>query len=154
MTVAAPEYDAATPSVCVTNYTGALVEAGKETAVPSQLDNFYGLISFSGMSRTAVPVSTFVAKSFSALNNVQAVLAGESGDVLHVWVMINKWTPIARKQVYSVQKIVLKQLEGLHFDFYVVDLPRGTRPQEMVSDIPVIFNRAEQISTSPNCSAQ
>ncbi|MGO9086447.1 MAG: hypothetical protein ACLQBK_14565 [Candidatus Sulfotelmatobacter sp.] len=154
MTFAVPEYDAATPSVCVTNGTDALVEAGKETSVPSQLDNFWGLISFSGMSRTAVPVSAFVARSFSALSNVQAVLAGESRDVLHVWVMINEWIPSARKQIYSVQKMVMKQLEGLHFDFYVVDLPHGTRPQEMVSDIPVIFNRAEQNPASPDCSEQ
>ena len=154
MTLSVPEYEVATSSVCVTNGTDAVVEADKETSVPSRLDNFYGLISFSGMSKIAVSVGEFVAKSFSALNNVQAVLAGESRDVLHVWVMIDEWTPYARKQVYAIQKLMMKQLEGLHFDFYVIDLPHGTRHQEMVSDIPVIFNRAEQNPTPPNCSAQ
>jgi len=152
MTFAAPDFEAATPSVPVTNGTDALVEAGKETSVTSQLDNFYGLISFSGMSTIAVSVSSFVAKSFSALDNVQAVLAGESRDVLHVWIMIDEWTPYARKQVYAVQKQVMKQLKGLHFDFYVIDLPHGTEPQDMVSDIPVIFNRAEQKQAPPTQS--
>jgi|ERR1035438_9132087 hypothetical protein len=154
MTFAVPDFDAATPSAIVTNGTGALVEAGKESSVQSQLDNFYGLISFSGMSKTALSVSAFVAKSFSALGNVQAVLAGESGDILHVWIMIDDWTPGDRKVVYAVQRQVMRQLQGLSFDFYVIDLPHGTRPQEMVSDIPVIFNRAEQESALPNCSGQ
>jgi hypothetical protein len=154
MTLSIPEYEIATPSVHITNGSDALIETGKEYSDSSQLDNFYGVIAFSGMSKTAVSVGEFVAKSFSVLSNVQAVLAGESRDVLHVWVMIDEWTPYCRKQVYAIQKLLMKQLEGLHFDFYVVDLPHGTKPQEMVSDIPVIFNRAEQDPAPPNCSAQ
>jgi hypothetical protein len=157
-----PEFDEATASVMIDNARTTTVEGTvsfqKEVCVSSQgttgWESFYSLISFSGMTKTAVPVSNFVAKSFSSLDNVQAVLAGESADVLHVWIMIDEWNPEARKQVYAIQKTILKQLEGLHFDFYVIDLPHGTRPQEMVSDIPVIFNRAEQDSAPPNCSAQ
>jgi hypothetical protein len=155
MTLATSEYEAVTPSVSGDNENTmqALVSPGKETSVSSQIDNFYGLIeSLSGMTKIPVTVSNFVAESFSALKNVQAVLAGESKDVLHVWIMIDDWTPDVRKLVYSVQRTVMKQLGGLHFDFYVVDLPCGTRPEEMVSDIPVIFNRAEQESTPANCS--
>ena len=96
------------------------------------------------MAKTAVSVNDFIANSFSTLSNVQAVLAGESGDVLHVWIMIDEWDPQVRKQVYAIQKTIMKQLGGLHFDFYVIDLPHGTSPLDMVSDIPVIFNRAEQ----------
>jgi len=159
MTTSVPEHEAATPSISVDNRISTAqvpVSSEKETCVPSQLDtaSFYSLISLSGMAQTAVPVSDFVAKSFAALANVQAVLAGESADVLHVLIMIDEWTPEARKRVYSIQKVVMKQLGGLHFDFYVIDLPHGTRPEEMVSDIPVIFNRAEQNSTSANCSRQ
>lgn len=112
-------------------------------------------INFQGrmVDAEVVPVSKFVADSFELLDNVQAVLAGESADVLHVWIMIDEWNPAARKQVYAIQKTIMKQLEGLHFDFYVIDLPHGTTPAEMVSDIPVIFNRAEQKSTPRDCSA-
>lgn len=152
MSIDAQEYESPSPSVCVNNSADALVEAGTEVKV--HLNNFYGLISFSGMSKVAVSVSDFVAKSFAALGNVKAVLAGESRDVLHVWVMIDEWTAATRRQVYSIQKSVMKQLEGLHFDFYVIDLPEGTRPQEMVSDIPVIFDRAEQKPAPSNCSGQ
>jgi hypothetical protein len=119
------------------------VFAGRETSVsPESTTSFYSLISFSGMAKTAVTVSKFVSNSFATLDEVQAVLAGESADVLHVWIMIKEWTPQARMQVYEIQKTIMKQLEGLHFDFYVVDLPEGTTPEEMVSDIPLVFKRA------------
>jgi len=161
VTLTAPDFEQTTASVSVDNAKGTVggtVSSQEESQVPCQVitgwESFYSLISFSGMTRTAVPVSKFVAKSFSALDNVQAVLAGESADVLHVWIMIDEWSPEARKQVYAIQKTIMKQLEGLHFDFYVVDLPHGTGPQEMVSEIPVIFNRAEQNSAPPNCSTQ
>lgn len=134
------------------------VSSLEETRVTSELitgsEAFYSLISFTGMARTAVPVSEFVAKTFATLVNVQAVLAGQSGDVLHVWILIDDWIPEVRMQVYALQKTIMKQLEGLHFDFYVVDLPHGTGPQEMVSDIPVIFNRAQQRSARSNSSGE
>src|SRR5271166_485859 len=156
MTLAVPEFEQATASVLVDSAkstVGGTVSSQEEARVASRVitgwESFYSLISFTGMTKTAVPVSNFVARSFSALHNVQAVLAGESRDVLHVWIMIDEWTPEARKRVYAIQKTMMKQLEGLHFDFYVVDLPHGTRPQEMVSEIPVIFNRAEQSAAPP-----
>jgi hypothetical protein len=159
MTLALPDFEQATPSVFLDNTKKTVdgtVSPEKETSVPSQTvtgwESFYSLISFSGMAKTAVPVSNFVAESFSTLDNVQAVLAGESADVLHVWIMIDEWNPDARKQVYAIQKTIMKQLEGLHFDFYVIDLPHDTTPTDMVSDIPVIFNRAQQKSTPRNCS--
>jgi hypothetical protein len=159
VTLAAPDFEQATPSILLDNAKNTVdgtVSPEKETSVPSQTvtgwESFYSLISFSGMAKTAVPVSNFVAQSFSVLGNVQAVLAGESADVLHVWIMIQEWNPEARKQVYAIQKTIMKQLRGLHFDFYVIDLPHGTSPADMVSDIPVIFNRAQQESTHRDCS--
>jgi hypothetical protein len=119
------------------------VFAGKESTMPPQsATSFYSLISFSGMTDAPVTVSKFVSESFAKLDQVQAVLAGESADVLHVWIMIKEWTPQARKQVYAIQKTIMRQLEGHHFDFYVVDLPEGATPEEMVSDIPIEFKRA------------
>jgi hypothetical protein len=119
------------------------VYLGSETSGPLEKTvSFYSLISFSGMAKTPLSVSKFVSGSFAKLDHVLAVLAGESGDVLHVWIMIKDWTPHARKQVYEIQKTIMRQLEGLHFDFYVIDLPEGTTPEEMVSDIPIEFKRA------------
>ena len=97
-----------------------------------------------GMRKAGTRVSDFVAKSFSALKNVQAVLAGEHADVLHVWIMIDNWTPSVRKQVYSVQKLVMQKMDKLCFDFSVLDLPPGVRPEDMVSGVPLIFDRARQ----------
>jgi hypothetical protein len=159
MTLAPPEFEEATASVWVDTARGTLygavsplTEAHLETA--TGWEAVYSLISFSGMAKTAVTVSKFVARSFSVLENVQAVMAGESADVLHVWILITEWTAEARKQVYGIQKVIMKQLDGLHFDFYVVDLPEGLSPHDMVSDIPVIFNRADQSSTLTNSSAE
>ena len=153
------DFEQATPSVFLDNTKNTIdgtVSPQEETRVPSQTvtgwESFYSLISFSGMAKTAVPVSNFVAESFSVLENVQAVLAGESGEILHVWIMIDEWNPEARKQVYAIQKTIMKQLAGLHFDFYVIDLPHDTTPADMVSDIPIIFNRAQQKSTPRDCS--
>lgn len=154
MTIATPRYEEITPTLSTDNRaaTEAPVSSAKETVVPSQLDNFsFSMVSLSGMTKTPVSVSDFVAKTFSVLKNVQAVLAGESRDILHVWIMIDEWSAEVRKQVYAVQRKILKQLHGLHFDFYVVDLLPDTRPEEMVSDIPVIFNRANQEPTPVNC---
>lgn len=134
-----------TPSIEINNgnVEPVSVRAGEEVRVALQKETtFYTLISFSGMSKPAVPVSKFVSESFAKLLTVKAVLAGESGDILHIWVMIDEWTPAARKNVYTIQKEIMKQLEGLQFDFYVIDLPKGTAPGEMVSDIPVVFQRA------------
>jgi hypothetical protein len=134
------------------------VSSLEETRVTSELntawESFYSLISFTGMTRTAVSVSEFVAETFATLSNVQAVLAGQSADVLHVWILIDEWTPEVRRQVYALQKTVMKQLQGLHLDFYVVDLPQGTGPQEMVSDIPIIFDRAQQRSSPSSRSGE
>jgi hypothetical protein len=141
------DYIEASPSIRVESvYVGVAhipVSREMEAQAISQCDNFYSLISMSGMSETPVPVSKFVAECFSRLVNVQSVLAGHSDDVLHVWIMIDEWDPEVRKKVYSIQKQVMKDLEGLHFDFYVIDIPDGTQPEEMVTGIPVIFNRAK-----------
>lgn len=148
MTALVPQYQEATPtlhSMVLAAFTD------REKSAIWQLDNFYNLISLSSMTKVAVSVTDFVWKRFAALENVQAVLAGESADVLHVWIMIDDWTPTVRRQVYSIQKLLMKQLGGLHFDFYVIDLPQGTRPEEMVTGIPVIFDRANQDSTSASC---
>ncbi|SRR6266404_1079486 len=134
-----------TPTIQMDNShaLGLPVSLGIEASgSPESTTSFYSLISFSGMAKTPLTVSKFVSDSFAKLDQVQAVLAGESADVLHVWIMINEWTPQARTQVYEIQKTIMKQLEGLHFDFYVVDLPEGTTPEEMVSDIPLEFKRA------------
>jgi hypothetical protein len=150
MTVCTPEFEqviSTVPLVSSAGSTSAQVSSNEEARVNYQTDNFYSLISISGMTKTPLTVSEFLKDTFAALSHVQAVLAGESAEVLHVWIMVSEWTPDARKQVYALQKAVMKQLEGLQFDFYVVDLPKGMMPQEMVSDIPVIFHRAEQTRT-------
>src|SRR5437870_5570069 len=150
MTVCIPEFEQVVSTMPLVSSAGSIstqVSSNQEARVDSQSDNFYSLVSISGMTKTPLTVSEFLKNNFSALSRVQAVLAGESAEVLHVWIMVSEWTPDARKQVYAVQKSIMKQLEGLHFDFYVIDLPEGATPQEMVSDIPVIFHRAEQTRT-------
>ena len=153
MTLAVSGYEEINTIPAVNCANSVQVQVSSKAEIMSEINSasFYSLISITGMPKATVTVSKFVAEKFSAVKNVQAVLAGVSGDVLHIWVMIDEWTPDVRKQVYTVQQLVMKQLEGLFFDFYVVDLPDGMSPKEMVSDIPLIFNRAEQESTSTNC---
>ncbi len=154
MTACTPEFEQMTPTMSLMSNAAATpvaVSSNQEVRVDSEANNFYSLVSISGMTKTPLTVSEFLKANFSALRHVQAVLAGESAEVLHVWIMVSEWTPDARKQVYSVQKAIMKQAEGLHFDFYVIDLPEGETPQDLVSDIPVIFNRAEQKPTLAHC---
>jgi hypothetical protein len=147
MSCSIPEYDSITPFASVESCRNSVqlsVELNRETKVPIDAFSYAELASFSGMTKTPETLSEIVSKNFSALDNVQAVLAGESDDVLHVWVMIRDWTPEARKKVYAIQKHLLKQMRGFNFDFYVIDLPEGTQPEDSVSGIPLIFNRAKQ----------
>lgn len=149
MICAVPQYDGITPFASVDNCRNSVqlsVEFNSEARMSIDAFTYGELASFSGMTKTAETLSEIVSKKFSTLDNVKAVLAGESDGVLHVWVMINDWTPEARKEVYAIQKQLLKQLRGFNFDFYVIDLPEGTQPEDSVSGIPVIFNRAKQNS--------
>jgi len=130
------------------------VEFNRETSKAIEAFSYAGLASFTGMAKTAQTLSSIVSNHFSELPSVQAVLAGESDDVLHVWVMIRDWTPDARKEVYAVQKTILRRLRGFNFDFYVIDLPEGTQPEDSVSGIPVIFNRAKQNSAPAHSEQQ
>lgn len=157
MTFSAPEYDSITPSVSFDTSRNSVqlpVELNREATKQIDAFSYAELVSFTGMTKTPKTLSDIVAKHFSVLDNVQAVLAGESDDVLHVWVMIQDWTPDARREVYAIQKQLLKRLRGFNFDFYVIDLPEGTRPEDSVSGIPLIFNRAQQNSAPAHSQEQ
>jgi len=157
MSYCIPDYDRITPfasSDTCRNSVQLPVEFNRETRTPIGAFSYAELESFTGMTKTAETLTDIVSKNFAALDNVQAVLAGESDDVLHVWIMVRDWTPEARKEVYAVQKSILKRLRGFNFDFYVIDLPEGTRPEDSVSGIPLIFNRAQQDSTSAHSREQ
>ena len=67
---------------------------------------------------------------------------GRSGDVYHVWTMIDEWTVSGRKAVYAAQKELLVKLKGFDLDFYVVALDDGGSPEGLVSDIRPVFQRA------------
>jgi len=96
---------------------------------------------FSGMTRVPQTVSDLVKAQLETLPHVRAVLMGCSGEVHHVWVLIDDWTQTGRKAVYSAQKDLVAKLRGFDLDFYVVAADSGEEPAELVSDIPVIFKR-------------
>jgi len=97
---------------------------------------------FSGMTKVPENISDVIAKRFQEIPHMKAILMGRSGDVYHVWAMIDEWTLAARKVVYAAQKELLVKLRGFEIDFYVVELDKGAKPEDLVSAIPVIFQRA------------
>jgi hypothetical protein len=94
-----------------------------------------------GMKCMPATVTEFLVDQFKANPNVRAVLVGESEGVHHVWILIDEWSVEQRKAVYAVQKEILQRLKEFNFDFYVLDIPEGSNPQEVVSEIPVAYHR-------------
>jgi hypothetical protein len=104
--------------------------------------NFYGdNADMLGMLCIPKTISDYLKERFCAIKNVRALLIGESHDVQHVWVLLDEWTVDHRKAIYAIQRDILQKVTGFNFDFYVVDIPPGTSPSEMVSGIPVIYQR-------------
>lgn len=97
---------------------------------------------FTGMTKVPENISDVIVNRLSEISHVRAVLMGQSGDVYHVWSMIDDWSMHGRKAVYTAQKELLSKLGGFDLDFYVVPIESGTSPTELVSDIPVVFERA------------
>lgn len=97
---------------------------------------------FSGMAKVPENISDIIVNKLREMDHVKAVLMGRSGEVYHVWTMIDEWTIAGRKAVYAAQKELLAKLKGFDLDFYVVPLDDGGSPEELVSDIPTVFQRA------------
>lgn len=97
---------------------------------------------FSGMAKVPENISDVIVDRLRLIAHVKAVLMGRSGDVYHVWTMIDEWTVAGRKAVYAAQKELLAKLKGFDLDFYVVPLDDGGSPEGLVSDIPTVFQRA------------
>jgi hypothetical protein len=96
----------------------------------------------SGMTKVPENISDVIVDRLREFTHVRAILMGRSGTVHHVWTMIDDWTHSGRKAVYGAQRELLKKLKGFDLDFYVVALDEGMKPEELVSDIPVVFRRA------------
>jgi hypothetical protein len=96
----------------------------------------------SGMTKVPENISDVIVNRLQELTHVKAILMGRSGEVYHVWTMIDDWTQSGRKAVYTAQRELLAKLKGFDLDFYVVALDGGSKPEELVSDIPVVFRRA------------
>jgi hypothetical protein len=94
-----------------------------------------------GMATVPQTVVDVIVERLSLLSHVTALLVGRSENVYHIWVMINDWTASGRKSVYAAQRELVAKLEGLDLDFYVVAADHGERPDALVSDIPIVFER-------------
>lgn len=94
---------------------------------------------FSGMAKVSQTISDVIVKKLTEISNVKAIRMGRSGDIYHVWTLIQNWTAADRKNVYAAQKELLIRLNGFDLDFYVVKLDANTTPDELVSDIPAVF---------------
>lgn len=97
---------------------------------------------FSGMTKVPQSISDVIVGKLKEMPHVQAVLVGRSGEVYHVWTMIADWTVAGRRAVYAAQKELLAKLSGFELDFYVVPLDEGESPAGLVSDIPIVWQRA------------
>lgn len=103
---------------------------------------FDGRWNFSGMVRVPENISDVIVNRISKIAHVKAILMGRSGDVHHVWTMMNVWSAAERRAVYEAQKDLLTKLKGFELDFYVVGAEEDENPRELVSDIPIIWERA------------
>jgi hypothetical protein len=117
---------------------GAGQEVESSTHTTFIEDNWW----FSGMVKVPENISDVIVNRLQEIAHVKAVLMGKSGEVYHVWTMIDEWTPAGRKAVYSAQRELLTKLRGFDLDFYVVALDDGMSPDGLVSDIPAVFQRA------------
>ncbi len=77
---------------------------------------------FSGMAKVPENISDVIVNRLREISHVKVVLMGQSGDVYHVWTMIDEWTAGGRKAVYAAQRELLAKLKGFEIDFYVVPL--------------------------------
>jgi hypothetical protein len=121
---------------------GATISAEAETRTDPQTTFVEHDLWFSGMAKVAENISDVIVNRLREISNVQAVLMGRSGEVYHVWTMIRNWTAMDRRAVYGAQKELLTKLNGFDLDFYVVRLDEGVTPDALVSDIPLVFQRA------------
>lgn len=94
---------------------------------------------FSGMQNAPDNISDVIVTRLAKIPNVHAIRMGRSGDVYHIWTMIGNWTATDRKDVYAAQRDLLNKLQGFDLDFYVVKLDANASPDELVSDIPMVF---------------
>jgi hypothetical protein len=135
----------AIPSQSPASAHSVYLEAGMEKHVDTgELDslNFYANnADMLGMRCVPTTMSDYLKERFKVIDNVRAVLVGESNGVHHVWVLLDEWTHTHRKAVYAVQRDILQKVKGFNFDFYVVDILPGSDPREMVSGIPVVYQR-------------
>jgi hypothetical protein len=117
---------------------------GNEQGAERELQTVLGedKLWFSGMAKVPENISDVIVNRLQGIAHVKAVLMGRSGEVYHVWTMIDEWTLAGRKAVYAAQKELLAKLKGFDLDFYVVPLDDGESPEGLVSDIPTIFQRA------------
>lgn len=110
-----------------------------ESPCKSKTSFTYRDLWFSGMAKVSQDISGVIVKKLTENPNVKAIRMGRSGDVYHVWTMIQDWTAKDRKAVYAAQKDLLTKLKLFDLDFYVVKLDANISPDEMVSDIPMVF---------------
>jgi hypothetical protein len=96
---------------------------------------------FPGMVSVPQDIRDVIVNQLRDVPHVKAILMGRSGEVHHVWTMLDEWTAMARKAVYAAQKDLLLKLKGFELDFYVVSLDEGEDPQALVSEIPVVWPR-------------
>jgi len=109
-----------------------------EAHIPSTEESWW----FSGMTKVPENISDVVVGRLEAIPHVKAVLMGRSGEVYHIWTMIDDWTVSGRRAVYAAQRELLARLGGFELDFYVVAIDEGESPESVVSDIPTVFRRA------------
>lgn len=103
---------------------------------------FDGPWRFSGMGRVPENISDVIVDRISKIAHVKAILMGRSGDVHHVWTLLDIWSAAERRTVYEAQKDLLTMLNGFDLDFYVVDAEGSENLRELVSDIPIVWERA------------
>ena len=85
----------------------AYLAHGREVRQEVEITNSPVNQQFSKMHPIVETISDYIAQRFKALANVRAVLVGQSGEVYHVWIMLDAWTTDHRKAIYAIQRDIL-----------------------------------------------
>lgn len=82
-----------------------------------------------------------IVEHLEPLEHVRCVMLGRSGSVYHAWVVTQKWTAEARREIYARQQLILDVLRGFEIDFYLLRLDAGERADGLSWGLPAIYEK-------------
>jgi hypothetical protein len=88
-------------------------------------------------------VSNELAKGLSVLAFVESVHVLQTDRALSVWVALpDGLSESERIKVYAFEDSISERYPSIRFDFHIVSIPQGRKPQEYISIAESIYERS------------